>query len=313
MSQFIFDPLTDRPTVLSSGRKDRTDQTGVEHTGKDASKKDAPKVDFFAKGNEHMTPPEVYVDQEDWNVRVIPNKFPIIGDHEVIIHSPHSEKDIEDLPHEQVVRIIRAYLNRVSHYNSEHKEVYIFNNRGPRAGASLTHPHSQLVALKGFPGTIEQEREAAMHYFNENSSCFWCDSISQERDYAKRVVHESQHFMVIVPEASRWSYEMKLMPKRHLPNFEFLNEMEINDLATVLTNLLRAYDELFDRPDRNFWIHTQKHEPFHWHMGLMSHINVLGGLELGAGIWVSSKSGPEEAAEKLREAYNNAFQVTSIA
>lgn len=311
MSKFIFDHLTDRPTVLASGRKNRGDQAGEDKKEENTSKE---KVDFFAKGNEHMTPPQVYVDQDDWNVRVIPNKFPIIGDHEVIIHSPDPQKDLEELPQEQVVRYIRALLNRVAHYNSNHKEVFIFNNKGPRAGATVLHPHSQLVALKGFPGTIAQERESAMHYFNEHSSCFWCDLMEKEQAVEQsRIVYETKQFMVIVPEASRWSYEMKLMPKRHLPNFEFLNDMEINDLALVLRTCLKAYDDLFDKPDRNFWIHTQKHEPFHWHMGFIPHIKRLGGIELGAGIWVSDKSSPEEAAASLREVIKNGESVSSIA
>lgn len=313
MNQFIFDDLTDRPTVLASGRKNRTDQTGALGDNSKSQVKDGPKVDFFAKGNEHLTPPALYQDQEDWNVRVIPNKFPIIGDHEVIIHSPDPKLDIEDLTHEQVVRYIRALLNRVSFYNNDHKEVFIFNNRGARAGASITHPHSQLIALKGFPGTIEQERESAMRYFNENNTCFWCDLISKEREYKNRVIYESPHFMLVVPEASRWSYEMELLPKRHMPNFEFIDDMEINDLALVLQYALTAYNKLFETPDRNYWVHTQKHEPYHWHMGFIPHIKVLGGIELGAGIWVSDKSTPEEATEKLKVEVDKLHSISTLA
>ena len=80
-----------------------------------------------------------------------------------------------------------------------------------------------------------------------------------------------------------------------------MNEMEIGDFAIVLQAALRAYDELFDRPDRNFWIHTMRYEPYHWHVGFLPHIKVLGGLELGAGIWVSDKATPEDAARQLGE------------
>ena len=89
--------------------------------------------------------------------------------------------------------------------------------------------------------------------------------------------------------------------KNHKPNFGFIDEQEIHDLAVVLRGLLRAYDALFDRPDRNFWIHTMQYEPYHWHMGFLPHIKVFGALELGSGIWVSDKATPEDAAAQLRE------------
>ena len=79
----------------------------------------------------------------------------------------------------------------------------------------------------------------------------------------------------------------------------YIDETEINDLACILKKGLFAYNELFDRPDRNFWIHTMRYEPYHWHMGFMAHNKVLGGLELGAGIWVSDKASPEDAAADL--------------
>jgi UDPglucose--hexose-1-phosphate uridylyltransferase len=311
MTKIIFDELTKIPTVLATKRAKRVDQTGATKGDTKEEKKDQPaqKTDFFAKGNEHMTPSAVYQDQEDWNVRVFPNKFPILEEHEVIVHSPDGSLDLSELPHEQNVRYIRALLNRVEYYTNEDKEVFIFNNRGGKAGASITHPHSQLVALKGFPGIIETEREEALRYYNENNSCYWCDMLAEELSDGSRVVYETSHFVVLVPVASRWSYEMMLMPKRHLPNFQYINEMEINDLADVLKHALLGYDRLFDKPDRNFWIHTQRYEPYHWHMGFIPHIKVFGGLELGAGIWVSDKATPEDAAKQLGQAISEAAKL----
>lgn len=305
MTKMIFDKLTKIPTVLATARAKRTDQTGAVAKKKDEKKEGKKKVDFFAKGNEHMTPPTLYQDQEDWNVRVFSNKFPILEDHEVIVHSPDPVEDLPNLPKEQVVRYVRALLNRVEYYTKEDKDVFIFNNRGGRAGASITHPHTQLVALKGFPGIIEDKREEALHYFDEKGSCYWCDLVQDELEEGSRVIYESNHFAILVPKASRWSYEMMLLPKRHLPNIAFINEEEINDLAKVLQAALRAYDKLFDFPDRNYWFYTQRYEPFHWHMGFIPHIKVFGGLELGAGIWVNDKATPEDAASELNQAISS--------
>jgi UDPglucose--hexose-1-phosphate uridylyltransferase len=240
---------------------------------------------------------------------VFKNKYPLVDDHEIIVHSPDPLKDIEDLSQDQNVRIIRAFLNRVSYYNSHDKEVMIFNNRGGKAGASITHPHSQIVALKGFPGIIEREKSEGLKYFNEHNSCFWCDKIKLELAQKSRVVYESSHFVLLVPQACRWSYEMLLIPKEHKPNFEFINEMEINDFAFILKAALLSYDNLFQRPDRNFWIHTMRYEPYHWHVGFIPQTKVLGGLELGAGIWVSDKATPEDAAGQLAKAFSEVCSV----
>jgi len=301
--RFIFDDLTDFPTILAANRAKRTDQTGaVRSISKE--KKAEPKVCFFCKGSEHLTPVTLYQDSDDWNVRVFDNKYPLLPDHEVVVHSPDHVKDIEELSCDQNVRIIRAFLNRVSFYGQQDKEVIIFNNRGGKAGASILHPHSQIVASKGFPGILEKEKEEALHYYNEHSSCYWCDEVWDVlNDQRDRLIYESSHFVVYVPRACRWSYEMKLVSKNHKPNFGFIDDQEINDLAAVLKGALGAYNTLFDRPDRNFWVHTMRYEPFHWHIGFIPHIKVFGALELGAGLWVSDKAIPEDAARQIGEVF----------
>jgi UDPglucose--hexose-1-phosphate uridylyltransferase len=293
MSQFYFDELTDTPTILSTGRAKRPDQTSKP---KDPN---APQICFFCKGSEHLTPSTLYKDADDWNVRVFKNAFPLVEDHEVVVHSPSHDKDLADLPHDHVVKYVRALLNRVNYYTSREKEVLIINNRGGRAGASIAHAHSQILALAGFPGMIEKEKSSALTYYNEKNSCYWCDNIIAEAREVKRVVAETQHFILMVPQASRWSYEMLLVPKTHRPNFEYINDIEINDFVNLLQAACNAYDELLGKPDRNFWMHTQRFEPYHWHMGFIPHTKVLGGLELGAGIWVSDKATPEDAAAAL--------------
>ena len=310
MGTFIFDPLTGNPTILAENRASRVDQTGSVSNGQKTGKDD-PKTCFFCKGNEATTPPSLYQDADDWNVRVFMNKFPLVDVHEIIVHSPDHVKDIPELPHEQNVKIIRAFLNRVGVYTSKGEEVMIFNNKGGKAGASILHPHSQLIALKGFPGVIELERDEAQRYYNEHSQCYWCDLVSRELQYEKRVVYQSKHFVVLVPVASRWSYELLVVPKEHKPNFGYINEMEINDFAGIMKAVLYAYSKLFGNPDRNFWIHTQRYDPFHWHVGFIPQIKVLGGLELGAGIWVSDRATPEDAAIRLGEAVKECYESSS--
>ncbi len=311
MTNIVFDPLTKTPSILASNRIKRADETGV-NSGKPVSPAPAASaasdVCRFCKGNESTTPASVYQDTDDWNVRVFPNKYPIVPNHDIIVHSPQHALDIEDLPQEQNVRIVRAFLNRVFYYYSLNKEVMIFNNRGGRAGASLLHPHSQLIALDGFPGIIERERQGALEYFNQHNECYWCDLVNTELSLKNRVVYESPHFVVLVPQAARWSYELIMLPKSHKPNFGLIDEVEINDFAKVLKSVLIGYNVLFEKPARNFWIHTQRYDPFHWHVGLIPNLKVLGGIELGAGIWVSDRASAEDAAAQLGPVVKKAYE-----
>ena len=301
MPSIIFDDLTGIPTILAANRAARPDQTGVVGGSKAENKeKDKPKkIDFFSKGNESLTPAAVYLDQEDWNVRVFPNKFPVMEHHEIIVHSPHKTKDLEDLSVAHNVKYIRALLNRVGHYTQQEKEVFIFNNRGAKAGASLPHPHSQLVANKGMPGLLEAEKDSALHYFNSHNSCYWCDMIRDEKQLYTRIVFETDYYILLAPKASRWGYETKLYPKKHTPNISLISEEEIQDLGKVLRATLLSYDVVLDGPERNFWVHTQRYEPFHWFFTFMPRIAVLAGLEIGAGIWINGKKAPEDAAAEL--------------
>lgn len=323
MGIFIFDELTGLPTLLATNRAKRPDQTGAVSgvqpsdgsvstiANTPTSAEAAPKLDknlVFAKGNEHMTPPTLYQDADDWNVRVFQNKYPLTEDHEIVVHSPYPDKDMEDMTWEQNSKIIRAFLNRVSYYGSQDKEVLIFNNKGGKAGASITHPHSQIVALKGFPGILEREKESAIKYYNEHNRCYWCDLVEKLRSEGTQVVYESPHFMLAVPDACRWSYELILLPKAHKPNFGFIDEMEIGDFARILKAALVGYKKLLGDPDRNFWIHTMRYEPYHWHVGFIPHLQILGGLELGAGIWVSAKATPEDAAIGLAPIVKQAYE-----
>lgn len=304
---FVYDALTNSPTLLVPARSKRKDETGAV-SGKPSVSSN--NICVFCKGQEHLTPPTLYEDAPDWNVRVFKNKFALVEDHEVVVHSPFDDKDFQNLPVEHGVKIIQAYISRIKHHNAQNKDVFLFNNKGAKAGASIKHPHTQLVALEIFPGTLQKERESVELYHSAHNSCYWCDLIkleTEEQTDKQRVIHESPYFVTLVPIASRWSFEMLLVPKVHKNNFADLSEAEITDLALVLKSAISAYDRLFGDPDRNFWVHTLRFEKFHWHLGLIPQIKTLGGMELGAGIWVSDKATPEDAAALLREPMNQVY------
>lgn len=290
MSKFRQNPITKEWTIISPGRKKRPIAVGLK-----------------AASGECPFCPEP---DSDWLIRVIPNKYPITDFHEVIIHSPDHEKDFDELPLEQVELILRTYKGRYSFYKEKRDDFYIhiYNNSGKEAGASLRHPHSQLVVFNQIPHDVSEEIAGAKDFFERKGACPYCDLIKKEISSQERVVIESELFLVLTPFQSEWPYEISILPKKHQADFGQLTDEELTNLAKILPRTLKAYKKVLANPAHNFWIHSlpiRAEEPeaqyYHWHLDLVPRIKTLGGLEMGAGIMVDDRVGPEEAARQLRE------------
>lgn len=303
MSKFRQNPISKDWTIIATGRKKRPVAVGPK------SAKSAKGRCPFCVGNEDLTGPDVY---QLKGVRVIPNKYPITDYHEVIIHSPDHKKDLDELPLEQVELILRSYKDRYNFYKNKRSDFYvhIYNNAGKEAGASIRHPHSQLVVFNQIPEEVLKEIQGAKDYFQEKGRCPYCDLIKKELSSGERVVLESDFFVVLVPFESEWPYEITIFSKKHQPDFGQISDEELADMASVLQQTLKAYNKVLSTPDRNFWVHSlpvredddSRAKFYHWHLDLIPRIKTLGGLELGAGIMVDDRVGPEEAARQLRAA-----------
>jgi UDPglucose--hexose-1-phosphate uridylyltransferase len=314
VSKFRQNPISKDWTIIATGRKKRPVAVGFKSVKSASSTAERCP---FCVGNEDLAPVEIHrlpmgtTDNDQWQVRVIPNKYPITDFHEVIIHSPDHEKDIDELPLKQVELILRTYKDRCNFYKDKRSDLYvhIYNNVGKEAGASIKHPHSQLVVFNQIPEEIAEEIAGAEDFFERKGLCPYCDLIRKELSSKERLVLESDLFVVLTPFESEWPYEITVFPKEHQADFGEISDKELLDLASVLQQTLQAYNKTLSHPDRNFWIHSLPvgvQPPatcyYHWHLNLIPRIKTLGGLELGAGIMVDDRVGPEQAARELREA-----------
>ncbi len=243
----------------------------------------------FCQGNEAATPPEVYrigpgeKDKPGWQVRVVPNLFPITDTHEVFIHSPNHTDNVDKLPLEQVGRILSSYRDRFRARQND-GQVIIFCNQGYHAGASLSHPHSQLVVV---PKQIN------------------LDSLSREP--IANVVETNDHFVMYCPDFSQWPYETWIAPKKDSGMFGDIADGELPDLADVLsrslkrissmflTSPIRPKDRLGDPLAYNYYIsHTDN-----WFIRIIPRFIHRAGFELGTGLNVNVVD-PTEAAKELQ-------------
>ena len=290
MAKFVPDVTTNRWVIIAEGRLKRPS---------DAEAPNVQKICVFCPGFEKIPGEELYrigtggPYEPGWQVRVIANKYPITDFHEVIVHSPDDEKDIDQLPLEQVHRILLAFRERYL-INSKNGHVLIFNNVGEQAGASIRHPHSQLVV---FPKQINVEALSFEPITN--------------------VVFDNKHFVVFCPEFSQWPFEVWIAPKVRGEFFGQISAEAIGDLAVVLQDSLRRLlvhlsgsqhvhpgvpmVTFKEGPAYNFYIHFDKD----WYLRIIPRLIHRAGFELGTGISVNIVD-PTDAAEILREEVKDA-------
>ncbi|MFH1507312.1 MAG: galactose-1-phosphate uridylyltransferase [Candidatus Omnitrophota bacterium] len=290
----------------------------------------------FCYGNESQTPPEIIAIREPgtaantpgWHVRVVSNKFPAlqvegdidrrglgiydlsngVGAHEVIIDSPYHTKDISDLENHEIANVITTLCNRILDLRRDKrfKYILIFKNFGPAAGASLEHPHTQLVALPMVPKNVKEELNGARNYFDFRERCIFCDIIRQELQEKERIVFENKHFLAFCPFVSRFPFEIWIIPKKHNGYFSQMPSEEVPDLALIIKEVISRVKKVFGNPAYNFMIHTspingdQNVEGYHWHIEFMPKLTRVAGFEWGTGFYLVPTP-PEMAAKYLKE------------
>ncbi len=339
MPELRHDPIQKRWVIIASERGRRPD--------------DFPKLEQgipggfcpFCEGNESKTPPEIAAiarngrgpNSAGWQVRVVPNKFPAlriegeldrkgigihdrmngVGAHEVIIETPRHDLSLADMPVEDIKRVIWMYRERLVDLlrDFRFKYILIFKNHGAAAGASLSHPHTQIIATPVTPLTLAEELTSARDHYRYKERCLFCDVIEQELESGDRIVSANDRFVAVAPYASRFPFELFLAPRHHHHSFAEISDSMIHDLAVALKEVLSRIKKCLNDPPYNFLIHTipnVKATPkrtaywdtisvdFHWHIEIMPRLTRIAGFEWGTGFYINPTA-PEEAAKYLRE------------
>lgn len=328
MSQFRQNPINKSWVLFAPSRDKRPDEYktySVMHG--------VPEVDqkcVFCPGNEHLNT-EIYRTPQgkDWELRIIKNKFAALdhttvyqhqnfyvshsgaGDHEVIITRKHNEPvALQSIG--TVELSLKIFQQRIVELGDKHPEVayvQIFHNHGRDAGASLIHPHYQILALPIVPPHLHAEIMGCQHYYQVHKSDVYGDIIQEELQVGERIVHDSEHFVVFSAYASRKPFETWIMPKRQCARFEDATEEEIRHLSFLLKVMLgQLYIKLAD-PPLNFYIHTlpikrdersvYDERAYRWHLTIFPRITIWAGFEYATGIPVNPML-PEATAKFLR-------------
>ena len=329
MPELRKDPVVGRWVIISTERSRRPSDFNTEPV----RTRGGPCV--FCGGNEDKTPPEILAGRPPdspanapgWSFRVVANKFPAlriegdlepsgeglydrmngVGAHEVVIETPQHDASLATLPADAVADVFLAFRERILDLKKDPRFEYIlvFKNHGEAAGASLEHPHSQLIATPIIPIMVTEELSGSQQYWERKERCVWCDIVRQERRGRRRLIAEHGGFVALAPFAPRFPFETWILPLKHRAAFEESGEEDLRALAEMIGDVLRRMNTALGTPPFNFMLHTaplrdSTVEHFHWHLEVIPKLTRVAGYEWGSGFFINPVL-PEDAAAALRD------------
>ena len=277
-------PLSKRWVILSPRRAKRPDVAkGVEPVcpfcvGREGKE----KAVYEVRGGDAGSP---RFGEASWQVRVVRNIFPFAQIHEVIIHSPDHQKNFGELSLPYTEMVLQTYRQR---YNAHQKggQVYIFHNRQEGGGESLPHPHSQLAVVP-FGVKMDMPRLA---------SDIELSSVTKGQE-----VQETERFNIFCPKTSQWPDEVWIAPKERGRSYGEIKDAEISDLAFVLSRLVQILDL---RNGLEFPFNFYIYPGGDWYLRIIPRLKVLGGFEIGTGIFINTQD-PKETIMFIKEHFEN--------
>ncbi|MEK7624513.1 MAG: galactose-1-phosphate uridylyltransferase [Patescibacteria group bacterium] len=337
LSELRFDLASGDWVVIATGRAKRPESFKKEKREKaevlenqcpfcDLKNQETPTLVF--SGNKKINFKTGDKIPENWTTVVIPNKYPAfnsgesldkrvegnlyqtinaLGFHEVVITRNH-EKQLARLSIKEIKEVISVYQERYLNLKGKKfvNHISIFHNHGREAGASVEHPHSQIITTPLVDVDSKKSLLNSKEYQKANKKCIYCRMNDWERKVGKRVVFENKYFLVICPFASKTAFEMIISPKKHLTYFEKITEKEKEHLAEAFKVALNTLYKALNDPAYNFYLHTApsndngNHDYYHWHFTILPKTAIPAGFEIGTMMEISTIE-PEKAAEYLRK------------
>jgi UDPglucose--hexose-1-phosphate uridylyltransferase len=325
--EFRRDPVTGDWIILASGRSKRPEQMNI---------KKAKRVRVPLKDSPFAAMPVldgasvVYYrtkKKNDWSLQIIPNKYPLlkhlgacteissygpyqhaagVGSHDLVLTKSYY-KNFPMLDSRDAFDVFRAFQGRYWQLAEDPCLRYFFalHNWGPKAGASIYHPHYQVLALPIIPRGVYRSLSGSRKYYERHGKFVHSEIIAWERSQKERIIFENKGAIAFAPYASRFPFELKVFPKKRLPYFEDTTKEDMKYLVEILQKTLSALTKNAGDPDYNFYVHTapmrnrEAYFHYHWHVEILPHMKVEGSVEIGTGIDINTVH-PGDAATLLR-------------
>ncbi len=328
MSEMRFNPITRDWVIVAPGRSRKPNDFRAAPKARAPRPAHRPDCPFCVGREEAGEILRASAADGSWLARVIPNKFPALagnhdphrerrgifrsmsaaGAHEVLVEHPRHDFTIPDMTPAHVATVLGLYRGRYAalRENPAVESIIIFKNHGERAGTSLAHPHSQIVAAPVISSSVRLRLEEATRAHDEDGECIYCTVLRDEIAAGDRVLEANDSFVAFVPFAALSPYHIWIFPRRHASSYDAITDAEIADLAPLLHRVLCRLATGLDEPDFNFGIRSApiseaNSHYFHWYLAIVPRVSHVAGFELGSGIYINSVR-PEDAAQTLRSA-----------
>lgn len=264
--------------------------------------------------------------QGDWRVRVLHNKYPAldlngdlhrefdgversmsgVGYHEIVVegraHNLSPATADPDLLYETFLAFQER--GRILQQDRRIDHIQYFKNHGQAAGATLAHPHSQLVALPVVPYSKRARAEEARRYFDDVGRCAYCLMLEEEERRDVRIVAANEQAVAFVLYAAFSPFHIWVLPRHHFCDFLDAPEEDVRGVATCLHSVLRRLYEGLNDPPYNYVLRScplrdHGREYLHWYVSVVPRLATNAGFELGSGMFINPTL-PEESADFLR-------------
>ena len=294
-------------------------------------------VDPFVPGLESATGPDILRHNDPlysiggWSSRVFPAKNPILrvendknsrgiglydsmsrlGAHEVVVETPKSGVSMDQLSVEEIADAIKIIFDRIADLRKDTRFRYISvtKSRGLAAGGTIDHNYSEIKAYPFIPPFVRNKLDNCLAYYREKERCLLCDIIDQELTDRKRIVVEHDNFVAFCPYASRFPFEIMVIPKKHGRILSDNPASAIADFAKILKPVMTKLRLGLNSPAYNMVFHylpvnsgadaDAERMAYHWHLEIIPRISVISADSFENGIFVNPTL-PEDAAEFLR-------------
>ncbi|HUC38434.1 MAG TPA: HIT domain-containing protein [Acidimicrobiales bacterium] len=322
MNQLRLDPLTGRWVVVSVERGERPAPFAPRLAPVEGSERPCP----FCPGHEEATPPalETYGASGKWLVRVVPNLYPAFegdapfvvehrgpvytqatagGIHEVLVISPDHQNGWEGISDEQAGLVMAALRDRIEEHSAvpglRYSQAIV--NAGREAGASIEHPHAQLLGMSFVPRELAEEQAGFARFAGR---CLLCTTVDAEENDGYRVVFADDRVLVICPFWSGTPFEMMVIPRTHGPHLHRATPADLVAVGRALRTVLGQLRYRLGDIAYNLVFHSAPYrasEPYHWHAHIWPKLTTQAGFELGTGVLINIVA-PEQATEELQVA-----------
>ncbi len=325
MSELRQDLVSGDWIIMVPERAKRPHDLLPKHKRLVTSKATCPFENLKASGNLPLK--AQYPAKGRWKIAVIRNRYPAlrvedrcamemrsgpysylegIGHHDLVITRDHV-KNVAELSLGEAVELLKITQEMHKRFRKDGCSKYVstFANWGPSAGASISHPHYQILALPIVPPDVMHSLQGSKKYWDEHHRCVHCNMALFEWEAGTRVIEGDDQAIAVAPFVSRQPFEVRVYSTEHAPHFEEAGIKEIKAVAKRLQGVLGRMKKFLNDPDFNFFIHTAPLENdaayahYHWHIEVFPKISIPAGFELSTGVDVNIVA-PEEAAAILR-------------